>query len=291
MTSFTEKKQLRFVITIASGRFGNTENDIVTLEGFRATADINKAGGMMMGTLRAKIYGVSQDVMNTATTLQWKPGSLIPNTVEVFALEGVVETLVFSGNIINAWGDYMGMPDVFLQIQAQSAFFSQLIPVQPRSIRGGADVATIMEQIADSMGLAFENNGVNVRLSDVYLDNTDTEQARVLAKMAGIDLYIDDTILAITPRNAPRESSIPLISRNTGMVGYPTFDGVGVNFQALFNPAVLFGGLIRIETDVVRAAGEWVVTSVNHRLESEKPGGSWFSQIRGNTNGLAVVRQ
>ena len=290
MTSFAEKKQLRFVITLATGRFGGTDNDTITLEGFRATADIEKAGGMMMGTLKARVYGVSQDVMNAATTLQWKPGSLIPNTVQVFAIVGAVESLVFSGNIINAWGDYLNMPDVFLMIQAQSAFFSQLIAVPPRSYDGGADVATIMAQIAADMGLVFENNGVNVQLSDVYLANTNTEQARELARIAGIDMYIDDTVLAITPRNAPRASLIPVISRDTGMIGYPTFDGIGVNFQSLFNPAVLFGGLIEVQTDITRAAGQWVVTSVTHRLESEKPDGAWFSQIRGNTNGLAVIR-
>ncbi len=291
MTSFVDKKRLRFVITLSTGRFGNTENDTVTLEGFRATADINKAGGMMMGTLRAVVYGVSQQVMNTVTTLQWKPDSLIPNTVQVFAIVGTAETLVFAGNIINAWGDYDGQPDVFLQIQAQSAYFSQLIAVQPRSFKGGIDAATVMQQIAASMGLVFENNGVNVQLSDVYLDNTDTEQARDLARMADIDLYIDDTVLAITPRNAPRAAVVPVISSATGMISYPTFDGIGVNFRALFNPAVTFGGLIRVETDVVRAAGEWIVTSINHRLECEKPDGAWFSQIRGNANGLAVVRQ
>lgn len=290
MTSFTIKKQLRFVITLATGRFGNTENDTVTLEGFRATADIEKAGGMMMGTLRARVYGVSQDVMNTATTLQWKPGSLIPNTVQVFAIVGDKETLVFSGNIVNAWGDYLNMPDVFLHIQAQSAFFSQLIAVAPRSFRGGVDVATVMAQIAADMGLTFENNGVNVQLADLYLANTNTEQARELARIAGIDLYIDDTVLAITPRNAPRSGLVPVISRETGLVGYPTFDGIGVNFQTLFNPAVTFGGLILVETDIVRAAGQWIVTSVTHRLESEKPDGAWFSQVRGNSNGLAVVR-
>jgi len=73
------------------------------------------------------------------------------------------------------------------------------------------------------------------------------------------------------------------------LVGYPTFDGVGVNFQALFNPAVTFGGSIKLETDVQQAAGEWVVTSVSHRLECERPVGAWFSSIRGNANGLAVT--
>lgn len=289
MPSFDNKKQLRFIITLGTGKFGSSNNDTITLQGFRATADIDKAGGMMMGTLRAKIYGVKQQDMNSVTTLQWKPGTLIPNTVEVYAIDGPAETLVFAGNIVNAWADYQSMPDVFLHIQAQSAFFNALKAIPPRSFKGGVDVASVMAQIARDLGYTFENNGVTTRLVDVYLPNTGMEQAKDLARAAGCDLYLDDKILAITPPNVPRKVIIPLISPASGLVGYPTFDGVGVNFQTLFNPAITFGGSIKLETDVQQAAGEWVVTSVGHRLESEKPGGAWFSNVRGNQNGLAVV--
>jgi hypothetical protein len=289
MPSFENKKALRFVITLGTGKFGSSDNDIITLQGFRATADIDKAGGMMMGTLRAKIYGVAQASMNSVTTLQWKPGTLIPNTVEVFAIDGAAETLVFAGNIVNAWADYQSMPDVFLHIQAQSAFFNALKAVPPRSFKGRVDVATVMGQIARDLGYTFENNGVTTQLVDVYLPNTGMEQAKDLARAAGCDLYLDDKILAIAPPNVPRKVIIPLISPASGLVGYPTFDGVGVNFQTLFNPAVTFGGSVKLATDVQQAAGEWVVTSVGHRLESEKPGGAWFSSIRGNANGLAVT--
>lgn len=289
MPSFDNKKQLRFVITLGTGKFGSSNNDTITLQGFRATADIDKAGGMMMGTLRAKIYGVKQQDMNSVTTLQWKPGSRIANTVEVFAIDGAAETLVFAGNIVNAWGDYQNMPDVFLHIQAQSAFFNTLKAVPPRSFKGRVDVATVMGQIARDLGYTFENNGVTTQLVDVYLPNTGMEQAKDLARAAGCDLYLDDKILAITPPNVPRKVIIPLISSASGLVGYPTFDGVGVNFQTIFNPAITFGGSVKLVTDVQQAAGEWVVTSVGHRLESEKPGGAWFSNVRGNANGLAVV--
>lgn len=289
MPSFDNKKQLRFVVTLGTGKFGSSNNDTITLQGFRATADIDKAGGMMMGTLRAKIYGVKQADMNSVTTLQWKTGTLIPNTVEVYAIDGPAETLIFAGNIVNAWADYQSMPDVFLHIQAQSAFFNALKAIPPRSFKGGVDVASVMAQIARDLGYTFENNGVTTRLVDVYLPNTGMEQAKDLARAAGCDLYLDDKTLAITPPNVPRRVIIPLISPASGLVGYPTFDGVGVNFQTLFNPAITFGGSIKLETDVQQAAGEWVVTSVAHRLESEKPGGAWFSNVRGNQNGLAVV--
>jgi len=284
------KKRLKFIITLGTGKFGSSDNNRITLEGYRAIADIDKAGGMMMGTLRARIYGVSQDDMNSITTLQWKPQSIIPNTVEVYAIDGDKETLVFAGNIVNAWGDYQSMPDVYLRMQAQSAFINQLKPIAPRSFQGSIDVASVMSQIARDLGYNFENNGVSVTLTDVYLPNTGLEQAKDLAHAANIDLYLDDKTLAITPANHPRGELIPEISAESGMIGYPTFDGIGVNFQTIFNPSVTFGGRIKLTTNIKQAAGEWIVTSIGHRLESEKPGGSWLSNVRGNANGLAISK-
>ena len=287
--SFANKKELKFVITLGTGNFGSSANNQITLQGFRAVVRIDKAGGMMMGTLRAEIYGVSQSDMNSITTLQWHPKAFIPNTIQIYALDGTQETLVFTGNIINAWGVYDAMPDVFLMIQAQAAYFNQLNPVAPTSYNGSFDVATAMSQLATQMGLTFENNGVSVQLSNQYLPNTALEQAKALAQAAGIWLYIDNGVLAITPANTPRSKPVPQISAQTGLKGYPTFDGVGVNFQALFNPSVIFGGSVQLVTDITKAAGVWIVTSVAYNLESEKPGGAWFMTVRGNANGLAVT--
>lgn len=293
-TSYAYKKRLRFVVTLGTGKFGSSNNDQIVLEGFRATAEIDKAGGVQLGTLRAKIFGVKQSDMNAVTSFTMQPpqggGYLYqPNTVEVFAIDGDAVTLVFSGNIVNAWGDYQGQPDVFLHIQAQSAFFNQLRPVAPLSIKGGIDVAIVMERIARDMGLTFENNNVSTILTDVYVANTLTEQAKELARAANFDLYIDDNVLAITNRYAPRKGVIPLLSAETGLIGYPTFDGIGVNFQTYYNPAITFGGAIQLKTDVYRASGEWTVASVNHRLESEKPGGAWLSSVRGNVYGIITT--
>lgn len=290
MPSFDNKKSLRFVITLGTGTFGGSDNNQIILQGFLAAMHVDKAGGLQMGTLRAKIFGVSQANMSSITTLQWKPQTWIPNTIEVFAIDGAAETQVFAGNIVNAWGDYSRMPDVYLHIQAQAAFFGAIKTSKPKSFAGTIDVPTVMSQIAAELGYTFENNGVTTQLSDVYLPSTGLEQAKELAKAAKCDLYVDDRVLAITPPNVPRKSLIPVISPATGLVGYPTFDGIGVNITALFNPSVVFGGAIKLETDVPQAAGEWVVTSVAHMLESEKPGGAWFSNIRGNQNGLAVTR-
>lgn len=290
MSSFSNKKRLKFTITLGTGKFGSSGNDQVILDGLRASVDIDKAGGMQNSKLHARIFGVKVDTMNAITTLQWQLNSLLKNTVEVTAIDGDVETVVFAGNIITAWGDYASIPDAYLQIQAQAAFYNQLAPVPPVSIKGPVDVPSLMQQIATKMGYKFENSGVVAKLSDIYLANTGKEQAYELAKMAGCDIVIDDQVLAIMPRGGARRGQIPLINKLTGLIGYPTFDGVGVQFSMLYSPAVTFGGKIKLETDIPRANGEWNVGSIAYRLESERPGGAWYANVRGYLGDTAIYR-
>ena len=290
MSSFSHKKQLKFIITLGTGTFGSNGNDQVTLLGYRASVDIDKAGGIQMSMLRAKIYGVKQDDMNAITTLMWKPLQAIKNTVVVYAVDGEVETLVFRGNIVESWGNYQSIPDVFLYIKAQSVFYEQLAPANPLSFNGPVSVQTVMQKIATGMGLIFENNGVSTVLNDCYLANTLTEQAKDVVRAAGCSMYIDDDTLAITNQYEPRAGQIPDISAESGLVGYPSFDGTGVMFETLFNPAIVFGGAVRLRTSIIQAAGQWVVTSLSHHLMSETPNGAWFTSVRGTLGNLAITR-
>ena len=281
--SFANKKSLRFVITLATGKFGSANNNQITLQGFRAMAEIENAGGMQMSTLRARIYGVYQADMNAATTISGALGYVQGNTVLVYAIDGATETLVFAGNIINAWGDYQNMPDVSLYIQAAASYEALITAALPRSFKGSIPVATAMEGLAKDMGLSFYNAGVTGQITDMYLCYTLLQQVRDLAQMAGIDYYIANNTLTITPKGqASIKSGIPIISPDTGLIGYPVFNGYGVNIEAWFNPAVLFGGAIELVTDLTRAAGKWVVYAINYQLESEKPGGAWFMRIGGS---------
>lgn len=298
--SFDNPKDLKFMINLGTGNFGSSSANQITLRGFRATVDIDKAGGMMMGTLRASIFGVKQTDINSITTIQWQPLAFIPNTIQVFAIDGDQSTLVFTGNIINAWGNYDNMPDVYLNIQAQAAYFSQLQPIAPTAFSGPVDAVSLMQTVIGKINASvsstqslytLENNGVpSTPIVNPYFANTGLEQLKDIARAAAIWLYVDNTIIAITPANQPRNKPVPVISKTTGLKGYPTFDGVGVKFQMLFSPSITFGGSVQVQSpEIPRASGIWIATSVGLKLQSATPNGSWLMDIRGNKTGLALA--
>lgn len=283
MPSFDNKKQLRFVITLGSDnlKFDDKGSDQIILQGYRASAHCENAGWVQMGELRAEIYGMSQSDMNTVTSYPIRMADALRNKIVVYAIDGQQESVVFAGNMIKAWPDYSRMPDVCLRIQAQAAYSAAITTVAPRSFKSPLNVADVMRQIATSMGCVFENSGVNITLADDYLANTDLEQARYLARTAGIELNIEHNVLSIWPKGSYRNALIPLISVDTGLVGYPSFDGTFLRFDTLYNPTLITGGLVKVESDNANAKGQWQVLKMAHHLESEKPGGAWFSSVIG----------
>jgi hypothetical protein len=234
-----------------------------------------------MSTLQARIYGVAESDMNAITTLRWKQDLTIPNTITVAAIDGNQQSQVFAGNIVFAQGNYQSQPDVFLEIQAMTAQVNLLKPVVPLSFSGSVDAALIAAQLAETMGYAFENNGVSVPLSNPYFAGTALQQLKTLVRAANIDLYLDDDTVAICPKGVPRNSLVPLISPDTGLVGYPSFSDIGVVFRCLFNPSITFGGSVSLQSPIPKANGQYIVLCVAHQLESEKPGGAWFSVVQG----------
>lgn len=291
MKSFQTLKDLRFTFTLGSGTFGAMGNQL-TVSGLRATVDVQKAGGQMMSTANARIYGLPLEQMNQLSTLAFLPLSYVKNTIKIEALEGDTATVVFDGEIIKAFPDFQSMPDVCLYLETQIGKSAQLQPAEPLSYPGSTAVADIFKNIAKGLGVTFENNGVTSKLDNPYLPGTLIDQLRQISTAAGVPFFLDDGKLAISQPGIaipPAGGIAPLINKDTGLVGYPTFDKVGVQFATLFNPAIRFGSQIQMQSGIRQADGVWQVCSMTYRLESQKPGGAWHQFIQCTGSGLVVI--
>ena len=305
-SSFQDKKDLRFVITLGSQKtpFSSDSQSFntVILQGLRASVYIDNAGGAMMGTMRAQIFGVTASDMNTLTSTLWdnlvlgsSGSSFAFNAIQVFAIDGSQETLVYNGVVLNCWGVYTSMPEVYLYIEAQIGYASLVESTNPISVAADTDVNTVMGQIAKTMGFQFKNDGVSVSVpKGTYLGNTSMEQARTLMQMYKFWMYLDSTspnTLAIAPYGTARKTAAPLISPQTGLIGYPVFNSTGVNFETLFNPGLVFGGPIVMQSSIPKANGTWTVTSMAHQLSSQTPGGPWKTTVNAVSPNIASSLQ
>jgi hypothetical protein len=275
------ERLLDVTFKLGTGTFGDGAADTVKMSGLRASAQIIKAGGTALGSMQLRLWGLTLAKMNQLSTLGMVVTQLRKNSVLLEAGDAKSGmSKVFEGTIQDGWADLQNQPDVAFHVFATTAMFDGIKPVAASSYRGATDVAQLMASLAKTMGLAFENSGVSGQiLHDAYFPGTARDQAQAVAAHAGINLTIENGILAIWPKGQGRGQDVPLISPSTGMQGYPGYTSMGVVITSLFNPAVKYGSKVKVESSIKPACGEWVIYKLAYDLNSKLVGGHWLMRF------------
>lgn len=278
-------KLLRATLILPTANFPGTSSNTLTLVGYRMSATITGTAAYP-NQLNLIIYGMRQTDMN-AVTILWGSATTTAAPARAFVQleaspDGKAWTQVFEGTFIEAQPDYQSIPDVGLRVMAQVGYGSQIQIAEPTSYPGNASVVQIAQYLAGKMGFAFENNGVTGTLSTPYFPGTYMSQFKALCEHANLDFYFDgNATLAICPKNQPRQNKpVPILTPETGLIGYPTIQRFGIHVDALFTPALTRGGLIQVSgSQIPSANGTWLTTTVTHRLDCLMPDGAWFSSV------------
>ncbi len=275
------RKALRLTVQLGEGTFGDSLADTVVIEDTRMLADMSMPGGESMGSCNIKVWGMSPELMNQLTSIGTINKAVrLKNSIFLDADDGTDGFQnVFQGTIFDAWGDYNAAPEVAFNVVAWSGLAASLKPVQPTSYQGATAVSTIMQDLATEAGLDFEDFGVDVQLSNPYLQGTALAKIRAVARAANIFHAIDRGALVISPLDKARATEDVVISPETGMVGYPTLSSKGMVVASRFNPRVILGGDITVSSAIPMACGQWRVFNLSHSLSSEMPDGPWFTNV------------
>lgn len=285
--AFTHKI-ISLTFDLGEGSFGeNGANRVKLAGGLRASANINMGGSPAFSHLDLTVSGMTLSNMNALTTLGKNVASIRRNVVTVEAGDaGTGMSVVFQGQMVEAWTDFSGMPNVVFRVQAQGGLLEAVKPIPPTTFNGIADVATILRGLATQAGWGFQNDGVAAKLIDPYFPGTILDQIKACIEHANIDALIGPPLLAIWPKGGARGGSVPIISPDTGLIGYPTFTQSAIQLTTLFNPGIGFGQKIQVKssakipTQLPKVSdGMWQVISLSHTLESETHGGQWHSRI------------
>ena len=234
------------------------------------------------GQLEIAIFGLSLSHMNALTLIGTDAGTTGQNTITVTAgEEGGTMATVFVGTVRRAVADATRMPEVAFRVSATVTKYYDIKPAKPTSLEGSVDVSKVAKQIAQQMGLTLEDGGVQTKLSNPYLHGTSLTQMRNLAQHAGIDWTTDmaSPTLAVWPRGGSRGGGGIQVSPSTGLVRYPSYTSSGIALQMYFNPDAKIGVVANVQSDFTPACGAWNIVSVEHELDSQTPGGNWFTFV------------
>lgn len=283
-----KQRLMKATFVLGKGTFGKSGENQTTVGGLRMSARIRRAGGPGKCTCSLEVYGMKLDDMNKLSTLGMVATTQRRNTVTIEAGDEDGYTTVFQGVIMNAYPDFNGMPDVPFRVEGQTGLGDAIAPADPRSYPNGAAVSDILSSIANKLGAPFENNGVTTKLSEgSYYYGSLYNQALNVVQDAGISWNcLDDGTLAIWNPGESRGGKAPLISPESGLVGYPSFSSNGIALRTIYNPSIGFGKKIVVQSSLQAACGTWSVYDLNHSLDCLIPHGSWFSDLQAAPLGL-----
>ena len=291
--SFVRRK-IELTFQLGKGAFGLDGSDTVVIGGVRVQCIVTSAVGPSLGNANLRIHGLNPSLLNQLSALNSTDIADRANRIIIKAGDDKVGmSTVFEGQVNLSQIDMSSTPDVALNVLAFAGQLEALRTSDPVSYPGSADAAVILANLAHKMGMTFENNGVSVQLATPYYPGSLLDQARQCADEAGIKMFIDHgepgkNTMAIWPRDGKRGEFIPLISPSTGLVGYPGYASGkmgGITVKCLFNPQLRLGGLARVESDLQVANGQWQMNEISHDLDSETPGGLWFTHFVGSAYG------
>jgi hypothetical protein len=244
-----------------------------------------------MAMASAQIWGISLDLMNKMSVTQRFFFEQRPwNKLTIWAGDEDGMSICFVGGVQEAWADGRQMPDMAFYISAMSGLIDGSKTILPTSFKGSVDVAVVVESIAQQMQYGFKNWGVSAILNNPYKPGAARSQIEAACRAADCRFIIDEanSTVEIWPKHGKRGEDVALVNPDTGLVGYPAFTQGGVEFVTLYNPALAFGQEMRLDSAFTPANGQWAVASLRHQLESNIPGGQWFSTIETSYMGFVA---
>lgn len=254
-------------------------SNVATYTGHRTSVRISNSGGADNHATVA-IWGMTQSDINTLSQLgiiydQIRRNKLIISAGDSFS--GL--SAIYGADIYLAYADYNQQPEVPMIFTCMGGLTESVVNRAPTTFQGVTDVATLMAGWANLMGLGLENNSVNgVKLANPYYGGNVWQRIQAAAADVGIVAQIvEGNTLAIWPKGKARNNqTVPLISPQTGMIGYPVYAPGGYAIiRHLFNPQVKLGGVINVQSSIPIANRRWVVYKLDLALDSLLPHGEW----------------
>jgi hypothetical protein len=280
MSNSFSLKTIQITLSLNKGTFAEGGSSKI-IEGLACEASITKPGLPEKNSAQVKIWGLKYEDMAQLTMLSFRPLESQHNLIRLAAGEkGGALSLIFQGEISSAFADFNSAPDPCMQFEAISGDYPQQMAAGVATVQGDVPAEQLFAQFARQAGYSYQNQGVQAQVADVWLTGSPLAKMQKLARDLNCQLIIDDGTVLTLPAGQSRQGSVTLLSKDTGLIGYPTFNQDGIRCKCLFNPDLQYGGLIKVESIVPRASGVWKISKLTHTLSAYVPGsGSWESQV------------
>lgn len=282
MTSFTRKRlRVTLIMSGTNSVFPGTNSNTLVLENMRMSSRVQQVARLATQA-EIKIYGMKAADMNALTVAWAKPPVVLDHFVILEADTGKGFVQVFRGTITEAQPNYEGAPDVCFSLVATTGYFQKINPAEPTSYPAATDIKSVVQDLAGRMGFTFVDGGAKATFAEgSYFWGTLWDQLAQACAAANVDYYVQGDTILITEAGKPgKDKPSVVLTPQSGLIGYPSYERSGLLVLAIFDSAFTCGVPLDIKSAVPNANGRWYPYALAHILESRMPEGQWMSQIK-----------
>lgn len=272
------KKIIEIRIQLIKGEFSN-HTDTIIIRDLPSQVDIGKAGLPARDTAKINLYGLRQEDLEALTFLNFRTLQVNYNKIAVFAGdEATGMSLAYSGEIINSAPNYNSAPDVYLDIDALSGYYSGMLAVPPYTFKGSIPASTILSDLCKQMGYTFINEGCTKAVLNPYLKGSPIQKIIQLAKDYKLDLTLSDETVRLRKDEGTRKVRA-VLADNSSLIGYPEFSSNGIRCRSEFLPQLEIGDWVEVQSIVPKASGIWSVISTHSSIGVLMDNAPWRTEI------------
>lgn len=270
------KKELRYEFTLSKRKFDNEGNNKLSIGNLKSSFRVGAYGDYGGTQAEITIFGLSAERLAVLSgqgigVYTPRPGDAL---VDVF----VGNTKIYSGNIRASYANMNGQPETALILNAVAGFNLQIEPASPFSLPGSVDVYDMLGAICKVYGLGFNSPMVNRPVAqNPYYNGSPMDKIREICADHGLSYQIFDKVLNVWPKDSPLDKVVPVVSAESGLIGYPVFSEAGITFQTQYSSLLAQGREVDLRTSLPNASGRYLLRVVEHFLTSWTEGGSWHT--------------
>lgn len=302
------QKLVRLTIQLAANsqtnqpkKFAGSDSSKATLENHRTSVRVFNQGAIAGSTAQVRVWGLAPNLMVELATLGLAFNVIPRNLITIEAGDAGGMATVFTGTIVQCYADFRAQPDVPTVFECVAAGFEATQGAPMTSYTGATDVREVIKAIAGQLSYGFEDNlDGPVMLSAPAYQGSLVEQARQAAADAHVQVGLvngsSGLVLAVWPWEGQRKNrQTPTIGFPGEMISYPTFTPAGIQVETLFDPAIEFGGKIKVNSTLltqilgaqkanipefnVPPDSEWSINKIDLALDALLPNGQWSSTV------------
>ncbi len=247
---------------------------------------IEKVGLPDKNKAEVVIYGLALNTMEQLTTLSYNSLEYLHNSITIYAEHEGSFIQIYKGDIASAYADFSQAPEISFKIKAITGYIASLTALPPTSKKGIVLISRLLSELAIKGGFINITSALSAlsllskNVENPYLTGSVVEQLIQLSHMVGLECILDDNEIISIPYNLSRISQKTFLSKENGLIHYPSFSNDGISARSIFNPHIVYASLVELSSIVPKASGVWKVTKLRHLLSANlNKNLSWETQF------------